>query len=194
MFLLEDTNNRSKVDFFQNLNQDPRKNQTSQRTLQDQLTVMAAVDIKRKNCNECFDSIQKKREEKKKGNNPVPYKPRHCHCEQLNPEEGLVCDCSGGKPYRRYKSSLKDQQDNKSVTDAIRSERKELDEKKSNDDLMKEVTKFRKKVRMEKMNKEKSAKGQPTKTSKTNAGSTKRTTSASTSNLPLAKFLKPDYF
>ena len=113
---------------------------------------MAAVDIK-KNCNECFDSIQKKREEKKKGNNPVPYKPRHCHCEQLNPEEGLVCDCSGGKPYRRYKSSLKDQQDNKSVTDAIRSERKELDEKKSNDDLMKEVTKFRKKVRMEKKKK-----------------------------------------
>ena len=132
-----------------------RRSKTSQLTLQSKMSVMSAVHRRAKDCTQCKNAIKEKEMQKKSDSSVPPYKCRHCHCHMLEPEESILMECGGGKPSRRYMDDLSEARDESAVRTVSLAEKRDDDNKAASDDLMKEVTKFRKQCHKEREQKEK---------------------------------------
>ena len=73
-----------------------------------------------------------------------PYRSKHCHCSALVPDDDLITTCSNGAPSRRYKEALEEGRAVALVSKEVSLERRRADESVEKEDLMKEITKFRK--------------------------------------------------
>lgn len=134
--------------------EDSKKCSTSQLLLQNKLSVMCAVDRRARDCDRCTEAIAAKKELEKTSANVVPYRPTHCHCSLLKPSGDLLTTCSDGKPYRRYKEANEEASALGAVMNEISADRRKADKDAEVVDLMKEVTRFRKKFQEEKFAKE----------------------------------------
>ena len=134
--------------------EDSKKCNTSQKSLQNKLAVMCAVDRMGRECKKCEKAIADKKEAGKTSSSVVPYRPTHCHCSLLQPTEDLLLNCSGGKPSRRYLEALDEASYEESARKELSAERRGIDKQSEALDLMKEVSEFRKDFRKQKLVKE----------------------------------------
>ena len=130
-----------------------KKGSIKQETVEDKLTVQAAVSEEGKYCKRCIENDNSKESDKNEGKKVGKRVINHCHCGFLKPDKSVLDDMRNCVPAQQYREKLA----KKVPTDHDDLERKKAaDSIKAKEDLKNEVIEFKKTFK-EKAAKEKNA-------------------------------------
>ena len=138
-----------------NIYQNTHVTNLSQKKLQCKLTLQSTIAMQATFCSRCENALEERADRKKKGEAVKPYKCKHCHCNLLKPDEGLMNELREGKPSQRYKQSLQ-------LAQTENKDGPSKSTKPAHNHIMAETTKFKKLYRQKMEEKAKEAKRKAT--------------------------------